>query len=259
MSNRSHTEFILSPILDILKETVTACAGIGNNMETQSLSEYVLQTTFLKMTGASEQKLKCICWEMATYDYDYRYKYLNNSYGECSAYNDKQKVYIAIIKNIQKLDNSFSISSLYEDIEILGRDSWNITNTIEQKKKGLSQKVYKEIESTLNDSPLVIWKQHDYEFYKSNWEKVLFLDFATQNSLLHDTFQNYFTSIVYKHRNRCAHNLKSYQNNIPTLTSLLDTNYDYENYFFRFAILILLDEIFMRLFKKYLSSIDSIL
>ena len=59
-----------------MRETVTACTGIGDGVETQSLCEYVLQTTFLKMTGASEQKLKCICWEIATYDYEYRHRYL---------------------------------------------------------------------------------------------------------------------------------------------------------------------------------------
>lgn len=68
MQSNRHERFILSPIISILQDAVNASAGIGDGVEKQSLGEYVLQTTFLKMTGASEQKLKCICWEMATND-----------------------------------------------------------------------------------------------------------------------------------------------------------------------------------------------
>ena len=56
MQNSSQRKFILTPIASILRDTVTACNGVGHGIETQSLGEYVLQTTFLKMTGASEQK-----------------------------------------------------------------------------------------------------------------------------------------------------------------------------------------------------------
>ena len=88
MRNNTHTKFILTPILSILKESIIACRGIGIGIETQALSEYVLQTTFLKMTGALEQKMKCICWEIASNDYEYRYQYLKKNYGECSSYKD---------------------------------------------------------------------------------------------------------------------------------------------------------------------------
>ena len=50
------------------------------------LYDYVLQTTFLKMTGSQEQKLKCIQWELATDDYEYRYDILSKSIGELSNY-----------------------------------------------------------------------------------------------------------------------------------------------------------------------------
>ena len=38
---------------------------------------------------------------------------------------------------------------------------------------------------------------------------------------------------------------------IPSLDTLADKGYVYKNYFFRFAILILIDEIIMRMFRKY--------
>ena len=68
-------------------------------------------------------------------------------------------------------------------------------------------------------------------------------------SLLKDKFEE----IVYKHRNRCAHNTLSYQINKPDFNVLAKDNYEYNSYFFRYAIIILIDSILMSLFNKYLS------
>ena len=65
----NHTEFILSPITGILKDVVSASTGIGSGIETYPLCDYIMQSVFLKMTGFQEQKMKCICWELATNDY----------------------------------------------------------------------------------------------------------------------------------------------------------------------------------------------
>ena len=56
---------------------------------------------------------------------------------------------------------------------------------------------------------------------------------------------------LYKHRNRIAHNTVSYQQNLPSLKSLIDENYKYNNYFLWFSILILIDNIFIELYNKY--------
>ena len=118
MRNNTHTKFILTPILSILKESIIACRGIGVGIETQALSEYVMQTTFLKMTGALEQKMKCICWEIASNDYEYRYQYLKKNYGECSSYNDKNHVYNDLINAIARINRSFNWHSIFFDIDI---------------------------------------------------------------------------------------------------------------------------------------------
>ncbi len=298
MQNNNHTTFIMTPLLKILKETVTACVGIGTGVETQSISEYVLQTTFLKMTGASEQKLKCICWEIATYDYDYRYRYLKKNYGECSSYEDKNFIYKDLIDAIKKINDSFSVSSIFKDIDITDKISDYIDNILikqaiknQEKKSGkpmseenkakmkvgmkkhymlkgicqdgidtiqrtcLIERVNKELISNINTSLLIVWKQHDYLFYEKNWRNMFQPQYA-MSELFDANLQNRYKNIVYTHRNRCAHNLLSYQNNLPTLKTLANEEYDYENYFFRFAILILIDEIFMRLYKEYLQSLE---
>ena len=70
------------------------------------------------------------------------------------------------------------------------------------------------------------------------------------------TLKNIYENHLYKNRNRIAHNTKSYQQNLPTLKTLMDKNYKYENYFLYFAVLILIDNIFIHLYKNYLTIIE---
>lgn len=293
MQSSIHSKFILTPVIGILQDAVNACAGIGNGVETQPLGEYVLQTTFLKMTGASEQKLKCICWEMATNDYDYRYRYLKKNYGECSSYRDKSSIYKDIIERIGKIDNSFSVARLFDDVDVSAKEK----NLIEQKinkaianqrkkKKGnftendanklrkgmtvyltnqglcekerlnfsrivLSENIQKSIDSIIGKSLVAQWEQQKYNNYKTMWIDMTEYVYADGDTLFGSELQDLYTDYVYAQRNRCAHNLVSYQNNLPTLKTLIDKNYIYNNYYLHFSILILLDEIFVRLYKKY--------
>lgn len=60
-----------------------------------------------------------------------------------------------------------------------------------------------------------------------------------------------YEPVVEAHRHRCAHNLTSIQNHLPSLSVLRDQNYPRHNYAYRFLILILIDEIFMELYKEY--------
>lgn len=58
---------------------------------------------------------------------------------------------------------------------------------------------------------------------------------------------------VFKHRNRCAHNTRSHEQNLPSLDILQRKDYILENYFIRFAMLIIIDKLFVALFDKYLT------
>ena len=287
----------MTPIASILRDTVTACNGIGNGIETQSLAEYVLQTTFLKMTGAQEQKLKCICWEMATNDFDYRYHYLKKDYGECSSYSDKNSIYRDLVEMIVKYDTTFSVAELFCDVDISSKENVLIDKKIKEAKKAQErQKGRKltdaELQSLINGieaswttngicekdrakySRVVLfesmqdlveeiicgtmvsqWEQHNYQNYIKNWKILANDQFALDNALMDKDWQDFYTNVVYKHRNRCAHNLSSFQNNLPTLKTLVGEEYAYDNYYYRFSFLLLLDDIFMRLYKAYIKAI----
>lgn len=63
--------------------------------------------------------------------------------------------------------------------------------------------------------------------------------------------QELFKDYVYKERNRCAHNTRSYQHNLPSVKEMLSPKYKLQNYFLYMSIITLLDEIYIKLFKIY--------
>ncbi len=304
MYNSIHYKFINTPLIDIIKDAVNACDGVGSGIETYPLCDYVFQSIFLRMTGAQEQKLKCICWELATNNFDYRYKYLNgvkNDYGEFSKYKHKNNVYTKLTEEISRNNPDFKIDEYewYSEIssaikkQCLHNEKKNlIRNEIEKQKKigkkleiktikeiiknvtvifnthdnkKIFHKVEKEqfalnikskIHNLLKESTLSISNYHEYSFWKSD-KKLSYDKFALSNDLLSNELKSLYDNDVIKHRHRCAHNLTSYQQNLPTLSTLSDSQYLFYNYFFRFYILILIDEIFMKLYQEYTKALDN--
>ncbi len=56
---------------------------------------------------------------------------------------------------------------------------------------------------------------------------------------------------VYRNRNRIAHNILSYQQNLPELDGLRNENDLSRNYFFWYTVLVSIDELFIGMYKKY--------
>ena len=99
-----------------------------------------------------------------------------------------------------------------------------------------------------------IWQQSDYVFFREKVENILPNQICCDNiHLFGGELKNDYDLVVYHHRNKCAHNLTSYQENLPSLRELVKEEYRYENYFYRYYILAVIDEIFMLLFKKYMA------
>lgn len=242
MYKSEHTAFILSPLSDILEEGFLACQAVGDRIESYPLCDYVLQSLFLKLTGAQEQKLKCICWDLATKDYDYRYEYLNRkNYGECSNYDSKNGIFKDLISIIQKKDDSF-----------------DPTGTLNTELSTFLPKL-----STMYDGLLMAeWQPSEYFSYKSSFPSILSASRIGQSqqkkgvtmySLFHESVKDTYESVVYRHRNRCAHNTLSYQINKPDLKFLASDDALKHNYFLRYALILVIDIIFIVLFEKYLS------
>lgn len=232
-----HTDFILSPIHDLLAELVVANSGIGKGIETFPLSEYVLQAVFLKMTGSQEQKMKCICWELATLDYQYRYdRYSRAPLGECSAYKEKGIIYKDLIAQIKKHNPGFDLTTVVDTVAIRAE-------------------IISLMESLFSSSNLSTWEQRNFFDFMTDLTIIESNRFGTEANLLDNVLQERY-ELLYKHRNRCAHNTLSYQENLPTLKALQHKDYKYDNYFVRFALLILIDTVFIELYKVYLAIVE---
>ena len=244
----NHNNFILSPVSEILKDMVSASSGIGNGIESFPLFEYIMQSTFLKITGAQEQKMKCIVWELATHDYEYRYmRFTKNQLGECSNYSEKQKIYKDIIEQIKKhgrkdIDiNSIGKNKILKQNTQFVEQTFVNTNIEKKKKRSFDEYIF-------------IWKdiKDNYFATKDN----LFVHTAAINDKPEDTLLKMY-EYLYSHRNRIAHNTLSYQQNLSSLNVLIKEEYKLNNYFIYFSLLILIDNVMINLYKQYLNTIEN--
>ena len=298
-----HSRFSLTPLAHILEDGANACRGVGDGIETYPLCDHVMQSLFLRMTGALEQKMKCLGWELATEDYDFRRFYLNDQkmMGEYSNYNSKNILYNQILKScgfgsdchtaylkdarerarLQQLKqkkeelearkNLLLINSATEEqIAQVGKEIGDIITRMKEVQSS-TRIIISTIEFAIDnhdretilnsavkktqDFARTIWGYGD-ERGRLFFGKTVHLvinkdDFGKMSSLFEKNLQGIYTDIVYNHRNRCAHNTTSYQGNLPSFDSLAKDDYPLWNYYFRFTILLLIDEVFRLLYHRY--------
>lgn len=229
-----HTDFITSDIFEIVDDAIMSASTIGQNIAHYPLCEYFLQSVFLRLTGYQEQKLKCILWEIASDDFDFRYKYLNGSInvGECSRLEDKDKVY-AILK-----DKNFPFP-----------DENEINRQISEIRDNLTSK----FETTIFSK----WLPRDFLRFIDFSKEIRYRDngyFTVSGIFGGDNSLNNAFEKLYRHRNRCAHNLLSYQSNIPKLLDLTKDDDGSDNYFTRILLICMVDNVFTRMFRFYSNS-----
>lgn len=237
MPQSTHSDFIFSPISNILREAASASTGIGAGIETFPLCDYVMQSIFIKMTGFQEQKMKCICWDVASVDFEYRYQFTKNPLGECSSYADKNAIYKDLIKIVKK--NGISVNEVFLDRESLIEAAAN------------------EIFETFEKTNLSIWAQSAFFDFPKIRSSIKKNHIASDGDIFSNPdLKSWYVDHLYRHRNRVAHNTSSYQQNLPTLKTLMGEKFKYENYFLFFFMLTLIDKIFIEVHGKFLHAIN---
>ena len=248
MNRFRHKSFIETPLLKLLHDVVSDSNNISNGMEFYATSGYILHSIFLRMTGAQEQKFKCVCWDMATVDYEYRYaRYSKWELGECSKLKDKSVVFGDLVNAVRVLKPHFKVfgggavdkqAFLNQTLEDIRKELDN-SNLVKAYPKEYTE--FLTIFSNLHHNNIEAGSQ----LFKSS--EHLTFETMTEENVLAATY-----ALLYKHRNRCAHNTLSYQNNIPTFQELNDVNIQkYYNIFLFVAILITIDNLLIRVYKKY--------
>ncbi|TYK37830.1 hypothetical protein [Bacteroides pyogenes] len=252
---RKHEKFILTPITSVLDEGCTAMAFLDDGLEIYPVSEYMMQSLFLKITGFQEQKVKCILWELATDNYELRYeRFKRKPINEASSYEDKQKVFNDLAEAIETLsDKSISLLTDVEQEEIVDKTFSYMENFSKQRfLRGWSHRQYSEFKqlfANCGKECLLFHNNHKLFSHCNNCKKK---SKAKDEHLCKKASLEQVYEKVYKHRNRCAHNTASYQQNLPSLDVLEGSDYVFENYFVRFTMLIIIDKMFVKLFEKYL-------
>lgn len=248
IQTNNHIPFILRPATEIVKEAIWSLNATNGGIETYPISSYLLHSLFLKLTGAQEQKLKCICWEIACRDYEYRYdRFERNRYSECSDYDDKNMVYKDILNAIKKHDDSFLITDdIKNNILNVWKDSTRQLFEHSVLCHNFKRKYdeYKEFIINVNKE----WIMNNNQLFTKEDN----ISRAARINTFNLGLQGLFKKYIYVERNRCAHNTRSYQHNLPSIKEMVSPEYKLQNYFLFMSVIILLDEIYKKLFETYL-------
>lgn len=255
---RQHKDFIDSRAMEILHEATVALLSIDDGMMMLKACDYILQTAFIKMTGFLEQKMKCICWEIASQSYEYRYgTFVGNRICGFSSYREKKDVLNDLLREIYKYnnDNDFEVDE-DEKKRMLSCVHDDITGFYQS--SGLS-KVYLR-QFWVVESFIRSIKPNDILVGANKGDitaKELFVGSGKGENLSIVTRHNNinlryaYEEIIYKHRNRCAHNTICYQRNNPLIDVVSSADYPFHNYLVRFAILDLIDVIFIAVYNNW--------
>ena len=218
-----HKEFILTHLTDLIEQTLRPMDLYKGQVCNYIMKEYVLQTLFMKLTGCMEQKAKCILWDIATHDFEYRREFLreNPKQGEYSNFESKNLVYKSLIEQVEKIEDT--------------------------KKQDLLNQLKEFKDNILGKSIAKVWLPRELRNLKI---KELF---ATKrwagSSLLESPLNDEIYKKLYDHRNRCAHNVLSYQGNVMNPQKIKEVGD--ASYATWFTLLVLIDMIYVELYKRF--------
>lgn len=239
-------KFIFTSITEVLDEAIVSSYPLGDGITTYPVSEYMIQSIFLKMTGFQEQKLRFIAWEMASNDLEYRYRLLKGEekLGEYSSFDAKNTIFKSLIKAIKKINPNFT--------------------TAKFEKEEIQEYSVEIVKKKFNNTNLATWHQRKYHAVETaEISKIIpinqFLQINVnrqQGGLLESVLKKHYNDL-YDRRNSLAHNLNSFKPRFPLFRELVNEGDLDNNYFVWFSILVLIDKIFIELYKVYKEELDN--
>ena len=220
-------KFVRSKIISILEGVCNIFDSSCKGIEGFPLSDYVFQSTLLKMSGYLEQKIKCICYDLGCVDYELRYEILDKwkNWGTFSSYDKIKQVYDLINKSIKNYDSSYN------------------ENT------GISKDSYQSVKDILEASGLRFYNEKGFLNFKND------AIFFNSKKISDNGLVNIYKSF-YNLRNSIAHNTKSYQQELPKLSELKDKD-KRDNFYYFFTVLVIYDNYFVQLYDKYAKCISN--
>jgi hypothetical protein len=240
--------FVFSPVSEILRDAIFSSNLTGDSINCFPVFDFIVTAAFLKMTGCLEQKIQAIRWELATNDLEYRRTLLLNGISECSSYKDKNEVFKQIAKELRFMQLSAKYTVKQKDY--LSDIKRELTTMLKNSSlKNIMPRSYSEFESIIDD---LVNDFENHDIFTAKGDGIPLFggknDPKLKKNLLLFIFENY----VYQRRNQIAHNTRINLQNLPSIKTMNDENFKYDNYFVFFAILMLIDKIFIDMFRLYI-------
>ena len=233
--------FISVPIEDVIKSASAAFNSISDvEINATPVLDYVLPTVFLRCTGFMEQKLRTIHWSLGNVTMGLRYKIMKglSNFGEYSSYKDKNDFY-------KLLRGNKSGNVIYDKVVELK----------DEEKRDMVDDIGIAMDSLFARSFLTEIKGKDYRSAKAFIGDLKAGCFATDSLLKKDLEKNY--AELYLQRNRLAHNLMAHQQDSVSLDNIANKLSLRCNYFTYFAILILMDRVFQKMYEKRIATLEN--
>ena len=235
-----YEEFILKiDAKKIIHEAIVATSGLPDNFSSLPVVNYICSSILLKLTGFLEQKFRALDWTLAYHNREYRYSFMREIHGEYSSYEDKQKVYKQLLKEITKFNTSFFIRH-----ETVAKEVFCF--------------IEKSFENTIFSSNLCRdFKEFKKELCEINFKKhKITEDPKTFMLIPHQSVKELFDNII-KERNQIAHNTiinKQTHMDIDELNKI--ENLNSHNIFIQIFVLTYIDNIFNDTYKIYNENVN---
>lgn len=269
-------------ILTDTKVYISEIIALTNNYNSPKINDhpinnYLMESAFLKMIGAIEQKLAHLKWYIGLYDFDTRREIVKDIDIQPTNIKVLTKAYNIFMDKLSDLNcnwlnlnpkniwnnNEHQYKALREVIKLF-RKSSIIHNTgsayILFKKNNplffLKQlkRLEKKRKNQKNNQKQLNTKISDmHKLYNASWIRVKGKGTELKNCT--DEKAAKFLEVCYEntmtYRHSIAHNIPSAKSNLTTIQDLSSEKKTYENYYFRFFIIIYIDLIIQDIFRQY--------
>lgn len=258
-----------------VQEVCCAYGNSSNNITQYPLIEYLMSSVLLRMTGFMEQKLDILQLILCHQDEDLKYNLLHKSNKLSSSYQVVSSIYKSFRQIILIFEKDFNVSerkkydenlfgnikcilNAYEKIYNIFKDSsivypikrnfddfLNLKNRISNFDDEQIQKIQEELKNQLLSK--------EERKRKGETLNALVKKNKTRNRFRIFSLNDYI--YVYRHtinfRHSIAHNIISIRKDLPNISAIKSNNFQYENYFIRFMIVLSIDEVIRDMYKYY--------
>ena len=251
------------------QEVCCAYGNSSNNIANYPLIEYLLSSVLLRMTGFMEQKLDILQLILCNQDEDFKYNLLRKSSKLSSNYDVVSSIYKSFHNIIRTMEKELNVSDskkysdkLFENSECILNAHTKIYNIF--KNSSISSPVKRNFDDFLNLKNRLLDLSKDItELRKELDEKSLSLEekktkgIALEQLKLQQALclseQDYVS--IYKRtidfRHSIAHNITSIKRDLPNISFIKSENFQFENYFVRFMLILSIDEVIRDMYSYY--------